>query len=116
MAFLYDQRTRLLRESWTADALAQELYAMISADVASNTRAPVSISLPTADTVAPITIGNNTPTSPVFQINHPNGTTDTITLVNGQWFDSNSGNNQGPILMGGGGGGSGGGPVIPVWG
>src|ERR1700682_1783557 len=73
MAFLFDQRTRLLRESWTADALAQELYAMISADVASNTLAPVSISLPVNSPVAPIQIGNYAPGQPIMRFLNSDG-------------------------------------------
>jgi hypothetical protein len=114
MAFLFDQRTRLLRESWTADALAQEIYAMISADTPANTQGPVSISLPKGATVAPITIGNNGPDNPVFDIKRPGLPDENIFLINDQWFIDN-GNGQGkqPMFAGG---GSSGGQVVPVWG
>ncbi len=56
MAFLWDQRQRLLREEgWNATELAKELFAMFSPDVPDNTRAPISIDNTKKNTVSPIT-------------------------------------------------------------
>src|ERR1700692_4382465 len=108
MAFLYDQRTRLLRESWTADNLAQELYAMISADVASNTHGPVTVTSENAN-IAPITICNVQSVSPIFNITNPGEPPIEISIVDNQFLINGQ-------PMSGGGGGGGGGSIIPVWG
>lgn len=59
--FGWTEKERLLRESWSADALAEELYAMFGERVPNETGAPVKIDLPTGSTVAPIQIGNYDP-------------------------------------------------------
>lgn len=108
--FGWDQKDRLLRESWTADELAQELYAMFGAQVPNNTAAPVNVTLPPANKVAPYQVtdapANN---GPAMTINRNDGTTVTF---------NNDGTVTGPDgrPVSGGGGGGGGGPVVPVWG
>ena len=114
--FGFDQRQRLMRESWTANSLAEELFAMFSPDAPNDTQAPVQVSLPTGSTVAPFQIGNapvDGPTS-VFNITHTDGSDGgSITFDGGNFFFTEPGGT--PVAMGGGSGG-GGGPVIPVWG
>lgn len=111
MAFFYNQRQRLLRESWTADALAQEIFAMMSPDSASSTQGPVNVTLPQGSTVAPIEIGNVPDGSPVFNIRRSDGTMDIITIDGGQF---NFNGKPMTTVVGGGGGGSS--SVVPVWG
>ena len=106
MAFLYDQRQRLLREYWTAPGLAEEIFAMMSPDVPNNTAAPVQINLPTGSTVQPIQIGNYDPGAPVINFTGPGGE------ELGTWAPSLTPNNE--IISGSGsGGGGGGGGVSP---
>ena len=115
MAFGSDQQSRLLRESWTADDLAQELYAMYNADIPVSTDSTVSINPPSTSTVAPIQI--TTPDSgQVLSATTPGGTTYDLSFneSTGQLQQSTDG--APPVPVGGGSGGGGGGPTIPVWG
>ena len=107
--FGFDQRARLLRESWNADNLAQELYAMFGDTVPNNTQSAVNVNLPTGNTVAPFQAQNIPDGSPIFKITRPNGTTDVFS-INGGVPEINGM----PISSGGGGGGGSGG--VPVWG
>ena len=111
--FGWDQKDRLLRESWTADALAQELYAMFGAQVPNNTQAPVNVTLPSGNPVAPFEVTGAPPTGPALVINRNDGTT--VTYNNDGTITSTPPGGQ-PTQVSGGGGGGGGGPVIPVWG
>lgn len=107
--FGWDQRQRLLRESWTANALSEEIFAMMSPDAPNDTQAPVKIDLPTGTTVAPIQLGNSPDGSPVFSITRPNGEPGpTISFGGGTFLVDGQ-----PIVGSGGGGGGGG---TPVWG
>lgn len=110
--FGFDQRERLLREeNWTANGLAQELYAMFSPDVPSNTLSTVTITPPTGSTVAPITIGNVPDGGTVFNITHQDGSAAGSIGIgpDGLTFTDPNGNTS-PVGSGGGGGG------VPVWG
>lgn len=88
MAFFFDQRQRLLREeNWTAHALAQEVFGMMSPDVPMNTESAVKVSLPTGATVAPYQVGNFQDGNPVMSFTKPDGSAGpTLTLDGGQWF------------------------------
>ena len=109
--FGYDQRDRLLRESWDADGLAQELYAMFSPDVPANTNGAVSITAAPGDTVAPLQI--TTPDSgQVLSATTPNGTTYDLSFGDNGLQQSTDGGTPQPVGSGGGGGGK----ATPVWG
>jgi hypothetical protein len=116
MAFMWDQRERLLRDDdWTAPALAEELYCMFGPQVPNNTEAPVNVSLPTGSQVPPFQISNAPLDNiPMFDFHHADGTPGgNIFFSGGNFFFQGPGSQ--PSLMGGGGGG-GGGPTVPVWG
>lgn len=108
--FGYDQKDRLLRESWTADALAQELYAMFGSQVPNNTQSPVTVMLPMNAPEAPFQVTGAPPGGSSFVINRNDGTT--INFNNDGTITSTT-PGQPPQQVSG--GVSGGGPVVPVW-
>ncbi len=126
--FGWDQKDRLLRESWTADALAQELYAMFGSNVPNDTSAPVNVTLPVGNKVAPYQITGAPPSGPAITINRNDGTTinfnndgsvtQTPPPTDPGFGFGGGGAGQTTTLSGPGaeGGGGSGGPVIPVWG
>ena len=117
MAFGWEERPRLLREeSWTAPALAQEIYASLSPDAPTSTNGPVQInqSNPNAS-VAPLTIGNASNSGPAITINRQDGITINFNGDGTITSQSDDGGQQ-QVNGGGGGRGSSGGQVIPVWG
>lgn len=117
--FGWDQRQRLQRRNWGADAegLSEELFAMFSPQVPNTTEAPVQVSLPNGNTEAPFQIGNvsNRPDDsvPVFSITRNDGSPFGNISISGDTFVFTSGTpGATPRPMGGGGGGGG----VPVWG
>lgn len=111
MAFGADQQSRLLRESWTADDLAQELYAMYNAAIPVSTDSTVTINAPAGSTVAPLQI--TTPDSgQVLSATTPNGTTYDLSFGDNGLQQSTDGGTPQPVGSGGGGGGK----ATPVWG
>ena len=73
MAFFFNQRQRLLRENWTASALAEEIFAMMSPDTPMTTDNSVKVDLPTESKVAPYQVGNYTLGDPVFSFTGKGG-------------------------------------------
>lgn len=111
MAFFGDQSVRLLRENWSsATALAEELYAMMSPNAPTSTNGPVNISQPVGDAQAPFTIDTNSPTGPVMQFNHPDGS---MTQIGADGAVGQIGADGQPGKQGQSGGG---GVFVPVWG
>jgi hypothetical protein len=109
--FGWDQKDRLLRESWTADALAQELYAMFGDQVPNNTAAPVDVTLPMGSPVAPYQVTGAPDTGPALQITTNDGT---VTNYNNDGtITTGPPDNQQPVNAIGGGGSA---PGVPVWG
>ncbi len=107
--FGWDQRQRLLREFWTAPALAEEIFAMMSPDVPNNTDAQVAITQPVGSKVAPIQIGNYDPGAPVIHFSGRGGED------LGSWApDFTPQNSAVPGSGGGGGGGGGSGVQVPM--
>lgn len=73
MAFFFNQRQRLLRESWTADNLAEEIFAMMQPDVVMETHGQVRIG-------GTLTISNYTDGKPIFNFSGV-----TVSIVGGVW-------------------------------
>lgn len=111
MAFFWTQRQRLLRENWTAPSLAEEIFAMMAPDVPMTTNAPVSINLNSKDAVAPVTLGNFSDGSMMFQFKRPDGSNGGNLAFNAGQFIFTDPNGKRSTV-----GGGGGGTTVPVWG
>lgn len=109
MAFMWEQRPRLLREeNWNAQQLSQEIYAMISPDSDVSTDGNVQINANPKATVPPFVIsGLPNDGSPAMQMRRSDGTV--INFNNNGTVTSTPAGGTPQQVSGGGGG-------VPVWG